>query len=334
MSFKDIKKRLYDDHSFFKLLLEEIGIHHIRLSKRYIQGALPDGDNETSLCIKIKDDNLYTDIFTRSDYKGKDIIDAISYITGKKDGELSKWLHKITNIKYQFSENNRSSSFLDAFVKYDKFNGNNFTENKVLNESTKNMFIPYGHSLLAEEDIEISTQDEFEVMYDILDSRIVFPFRDEDGQIITFLGRTILDTKDIKTPKYLSYYPFNGHSLLFGLYKTKKYIKEKNECIIVEAPKSVMKAWQMDCRNVVALNKKKISPCQYKMLLSMDCDNFVLALDKDVDIDEVKLIAEQFEGLKNISIIIDTNGLLNKNDSPFDQGEMVWDELYEERIFI
>lgn len=331
VSFKEIKIKLYSDHTLLQSILEKIGIHDITIKRKYLQGALPDGDNPTSFCVNITDDYLHTDIFTRADYKGSDIIDAIIYVSGKKSGDVSRWLREEVGISKSFNKKKtKEKSFLDEFVAYDRYSGNSHRENTIISEKSKGMFVPYANKIWADEEISIDTQYEFEVMYDVLDSRIVFPFRDRHGRLITFIGRTTKE-QQIGNPKYLSYYPFNGSKLLYGLNKAEDYINKSNEVIIVEAPKSVMKAWDMGYKNVVALNKKKLSEAQRDLIMSLNCTNIVIALDKDVSHREVCDIASRFKGMKHVSIVFDRDNLLDEKDSPFDCGEMIWDELYEER---
>jgi DNA primase len=93
----------------------------------------------------------------------------------------------------------------------------------------------------------------------------------------------------------------------------------------------VLKADSIGVHNVVALSKKKLSDSQRKMLIELQVD-IVIALDNDVSDEDIKEIADAFIDFTNVYIIKDKYGLLCAKDSPFDCGDMVWDELYENKI--
>lgn len=335
MSFDAIKQKLYDDHSLLVSVIESYGIHHIKKGRKYIHGALPDGgDNRYSFSINLKNDYLATKIYTRTAYNGKDIFDALAFVSGKSIGEVcSDIANKIgVRISREYDKPKESDllSFLSTITRYDKLSGN-YHYNQELPESALDMFIKYPHRMFTDEGISYDTQIKFGICYDVIDNRIIIPIRSEYGSLVTAKGR--LATADIKPhmAKYLAYYSYNADSILYGLWENRENIKRKKEVILVESEKSVLKGDSIGVDNIVALSKKKVSENQRKLILSLQCD-IVIALDKDVCYDEIKEIAEQFCDLTDVYIIMDTDNLLSEKDAPLDCGEMIWDELYDGRF--
>ena len=334
MGFESIKHKLYNDHSLLISVLEDYGIHHIKSSRKYIQGCLPDGDNPHSFSVNIKSDYLAVKIYTRNNFKGKDIIDALSFISHKDVGQIIKELSHKVGVRLDFKISDKPKDdlldFLNSFTRYDRLSGNYHT-NVNIPENSLDMFINSPHYLFTKEGISIESQDKFGIRYDSLDNRIIIPIRDENGCLITAKGRIAIEKPSPHIAKYLAYFQYNAESVLYGLYENKLDIIDKKEIILVEAEKSVLKADSMGINNVVALSKKRVSEAQRKMILELQCD-IVLALDNDLSEEEVNEIASEFSDYVDIYIIKDNLRLLGEKDAPFDCGELVWDELYENKI--
>lgn len=335
MSFEKVKAKLYEDHPLLISVMEAYGIHKIRKSRKYIQGSLPDGDNPHSFSVNLKSEMLYTKIYTRGDFKGEDIFDALAYVSNTSISEVLKKTADIVGVKLEYTKHEDVKqddilSFLSSFTRYDKLSGNHHS-NKSLPISKLDMFIPHSHWMFLQEGITSDTQSVFNIMYDVLDNRIIIPIKDECGNLVTMKGRIAVNDPPIYIAKYLAYEPYSADNILYGLYENKSNIKKTNECIIVEAEKSVLKAHSIGIKNVLALSKKVVSENQKKKLLELQVP-ILIAMDKDVSDDEIIIMAEQFCDYQDVYIIKDTDWLLGEKDSPFDCGEMAWDELYENKI--
>lgn len=336
MSFEKVKSKLFNDHSLLISAMEIYGIHHIRPSRKYIQGALPDGDNPHSFSVSLKSEMLYTKIYTRGNFgNDKDIFDAFAYISNTRSADVLKKIADICGVRLEYNKIEESKtddmlSFLSGFTRYDRLSGNCHSNN-ILPNCKLDMFIPHSHWMFTKEDISLDTQSKFDIRYDVLDNRIIIPIRDDSGNLVTMKGRIALENPSIHIAKYLAYEPYSADNILYGLYENKNSILKKKECIIVEAEKSVLKADSMGVDNVIALSKKVVSENQRKKILELQVP-IVIAVDNDVPCDEVIIIAEQFTDYQDVWIIKDRKHLLGKKDSPFDCGDMVWDELYENKI--
>lgn len=184
------------------------------------------------------------------------------------------------------------------------------------------------------EGISQESLDKFEVRYDNYSNRIIFPIRDEFGKIIAIKGRTTFDNyRDLGIVKYIYYQAIGANDFLYGLYQNKENIKNKKECIIVEAEKGVIKldSWGFD--NVVAISTSHITKQQIELLLSLKCD-LIFALDKDVKEKDIIKQIKKIAMFTNVYYILDKNNYLKEKDSPYDQSINIWNKLYEERYKI
>lgn len=171
----------------------------------------------------------------------------------------------------------------------------------------------------------------YNVMYDSLSNRIVFPLRSMSGEIINIIGRTLdEDYKNKKMPKYIYFKPLGILDTLYGFFENQINIVEKNEIIIFEGSKSVMKADTFDVKNSVAILTSHLN--QYQMLLLVKLGvRVVFALDEDINILEDENINRLKKYVK-IEIIRNMDGILGRKMSPVDAGKENWDYLYQHRV--
>ena len=111
-----------------------------------------------------------------------------------------------------------------------------------------------------------------------------------------------------------------------------EYIEKKKRCVIVEAEKSVLKRDSIGDCTLIALQGKNISDEQVRIISSLDVKEIIVALDNDVDINEIRFICEKFYRIKNVSYIKDKYKLLGDKDSPCDKGDDVYNYLFKHRI--
>ena len=100
-------------------------------------------------------------------------------------------------------------------------------------------------------------------------------------------------------------------------YLSEKYIARTGYVYVVEAEKGVMQLWNMGIKNCVATCGKKISQYQINMLTRLS-SHIIFCFDKDVTIDELNDIADKFLDCIQISVIVDTENLLEEKESPTD----------------
>ena len=188
-----------------------------------------------------------------------------------------------------------------------------------------------------DEGISRKTLDVFGVRTDPKSNRIIYPVYDINHNLINIKGRTrYKEYKMLKLPKYINYYKVGVMDYFQCLDKTKKYVKEKNEIIIFESIKSVMKAYDWGYKNCVSAEKHTLTDEQIDLLIKLRV-NVVLAYDSDIDYwkeNEVKENINKLKRITNVYIIEDKDNLLggkSAKNAPADCGKEIWEKLYNNK---
>lgn len=340
MDMQEIKTYLKDNPEKIKEILEKMDCHHIKIiNNKRVQSALPyPSDNVTSISIKLND-NLSTKVYSKNEFENyeiQDIFTLIQYIKNFSLIEARNFICDICEIKYTVRKKNISESY--NFIKRYKRNLIKDIEiidtEYILDENFLTRFIRKDCYMFWKDGVNSTTQEKFKVSYDVLENRIVFPIRDEYGNLISFKGRTCDNNYKINgIPKFISYYPCCNNNYLFGLYENYKYILNSEEIIVMEAEKSVMQLDSVNINNDVAISKKTISSIQLKKLLKLG-KNIILAFDKDVTLEEIFIECRKFNNLCDVYYIYDTLNILKEKESPIDKGLEVFNKLYNECKFL
>lgn len=346
MNKNQIKEYLLDNPQKIKDILEDLGCDNVKIiQNKRVQSSRPNfdeehHDNKSSIQVKLNK-MLSVIIYTDNEFKKQeyaDIFSLIEYIKQCKFNRAIKYVCNICGIKYTGhiqQEANISESY--NFIKKYKNRANrgkgNIIQSNHLDESFLSQFIRNDCKIFIDDNINSLTQAKFQVSYDSLDNRVVFPIRDDLGKLLTFKGRTLDKNYKINgTPKYIYYYTYIGEQYLFGLYENYFDILSSNELYIFEAEKSVMQCDSMGINNCVSINKKTISPIQLNKLLKLG-KTIVLCFDKDVTLEEISVECKKFKGLCKVYYIYDVLNLLGKKESPSDNGLEIFLKLSKECRF-
>lgn len=178
---------------------------------------------------------------------------------------------------------------------------------------------------LYDDGIRLRTQCEFELMYNEINHRIIIPWRNRDGEFVGFSGRFNGDTDAEEVPKYLTMGGFVKGNLLYGMYENKKYLENKDKVLyVLEAEKSVMKAYQADIHNCIAVGSHNISINQIELIKEQSSKAVIIAFDEGLE--EFEII-RQVDKLKEVGLKVGylfdaENRYLRKGskDSPMDLG--------------
>lgn len=111
-------------------------------------------------------------------------------------------------------------------------------------------------------------------------NRIVIPVRDISGQIVGFTARWAGDETKNGVIKWLHSFDFQKKNNLFNLHEALSHIRETGEAIVVEGPIDVIKLYEYDIFNAVAIFGTSLSYMQKTIILS-NASSIVLALDSD-----------------------------------------------------
>ena len=340
MDKQEIKIYLKNHPEKIQLILEQLNCYHIKnINNKRIQAALPyPSDNITSISIKLNN-SLSTEVYSKNEfdkYEVKDIFTLVQYIKNISFKEARNFIYNICGFKYTINKNiiSQSYNFIKSYKRSLIKDIDSVDTDNILNENFCTRFIREDCYIYLKDGVNSKTQEKFGVSYDVLENRIVFPIRDDYGNLLSFKGRTCEENyKDKDIPKFISYYPCYNNNYLFGLYENYNFIMQSEELVVVEAEKGTMQLDSMGINNVVATNKKNISAIQVKKILKLG-KTVILAFDKDVTLDEILLECSKFNGLTDVYYIYDTLNLLQKKESPCDKGIKIFNQLYNECKFL
>ena len=318
-----LKLYLLDNIICLEDLLERIGLVHIRINRRkeYISCGFSDSHRRDSINVHLNK-NLSVKVWSRND-RIDDIIDLVRYQLGCSFNESINFIADVCGVKghapkIKMIDKLRYTQKEKVKVEKPKF--------KVLSEKTRDAFVKGEVKIFTDDGINYETQKFFDVRYDVLGNRAVFPIRDFEGNLITFKGRTLEeDYAEKGIAKYLYYHNFDGRYFLFGYYENYFDILDSEYLIITESEKGVLQLRTMGIYNVVATSKKRISEEQAEVINKLN-KKIVLAYDKDVEMAEIERECSKLDG--DVYYIKDEWDLLGKKDSPTDKGIDIWDKLY------
>ncbi|MBK5242152.1 hypothetical protein [Clostridium sp.] len=340
MDLLQLKQQLNDNPELIVDILENIDCHHIKIiNNKRVQAALPyPHDNTTSVQISLNE-NLSAKVRSKNDYdyEIKDIFTLIQYVKENTLTEAIEIVCKICGVKYTTTGGKKvvksdAHDFLRQFkrsLKKEEY----VEEEIILDESFTGRFVREDCALFSDDGVGSESQKKFGVSYDVLDNRVVFEIRNEEGDLLSFKGRA--GSKDYKIngiPKFINYYPCNNNNYLFGYYQNSFDIMISDELIIFEAEKSVMQCDSFGVNNCVATNKKVISPIQVKKLLKLG-KTLIIAFDKDVLLNEIFIECSKFNGMLDVYYLYDNLDLLNKKQSPSDNNIDCFNLLMEQCKF-
>ena len=337
-----IKNMLLEGENLYTLL-EHLDCLNIKYEQggRLLTAQLPidfDSDNKRSVQIRTND-NIYCNIRSR-DFSG-DIFNLVSYLAFDIRENYNDYLFEakdyICDI-FGWNFGSDDNFIQEVYIDYaeplrELFQfgvDSHYIPNDILNENIMNEFYlkPFHDWLL--EGISIRTQREFEVGIDLMSHRIIFPYRNQFGQLVGIKGRAFEQDVNDYNPKYKYIYPCNASMELFNYHRAKEYIDKEKKVIIFEGEKSVMKLHSNGIYNAVALGSSSISPHQASLFAYNPDIEIILAYDKDKTIEEILEHAKAFD-LSRVTFLYDKHDLLQGKDSPIDKGIDVFNKLYDKR---
>jgi len=184
-----------------------------------------------------------------------------------------------------------------------------------------------------DEGISVEALRHFDVMYSRKEQRIMFPLRNSNGDIAGVSGRTVdPEWKEKKLRKYTYVHKMGAVDFIYGLYENMDSILERDEIIIFEGAKSVMKCWSAGIKNVGAVLTNHLNPHQLKILIQLGIP-VVFAFDKGTNIRKDERI-QRLKQFCPVFYIEDATNLLDMKDAPVDRGMDIFWELYEQRRWL
>ena len=293
-------------------------------------------DNTPSLSITEDNNGFSKYFYCHSCKTGGGIIRWLTNIEGLEFREAIKKASRIANIDMSMMCKSPTVRYIRRQYKERqmKLAANKEIFHPLIDEETFNKYSIESIPEWEKEGISPETIREFDIRVDNDSNRIVYAVRNQDGELINIKGRTRYPQyKSMRIAKYKNYFSVGDLDYFQCLNITKPFIKDKDEIIITESIKSVMKCWDWGVKNVVSAETHALTDGQIRQILRLRCSKVVFAFDKDVDYfgSKEKNLRDQMNKIKrfvNLYYIYDSKNLLEKKDSPMDKGFDVWQYLY------
>ena len=327
-----IKESLMDNTDKIRDILEEIGCLKIKLIKDNFKFANDDEGSFSGNGNSLNIHSLSYCSYSRN-IRG-DILTLVAYKRNTELGGAIKWLADFLGLDWEYKEKKPVTLPFNAFfLDFEKVQEENYNY-ETYDERVVRRYEDCGLSLYWIKDgISATTQEHFRIGYDVYSNRIAIPWFDEIGRCIGVQGRLDREEEEWEC-KYLPLINFYKSNTLYGLNLAYKDIQNKNQIIIAESEKSVMKAYQMGYTNVVCVGCHSLSLRQIKLIKSLAV-NVVLAYDSDIPLEESIKQAKELiifnPFFQNEVYVLDMEGLQEKS-CIFDLSKEIVDEAFENRL--
>lgn len=341
MTISELKEYIYKENKI-EYILEQLGCHEIKYNeqKEYWSAAHSDGDNPQGINIRNNEHLNYRSFSRGVDYEdSKDLISLVEITKKLSFVDALKYLHKILDLPFEFKkkEEKPKKKFdpLSVFKKVLRSNRRvvNVDDIHVLDDKLLDDYVPMLHIDWVREGIMPWTREKFGLAYSYKHKRVVIPHRFwMTGQLLGFNMRTTIPNwEEFGINKYYLTSGFNKTLNVYGLYENYDSIQKAGYVIIAESEKSCHKRDSLNDSTVVSLSGKTISDEQVRILIGLNVE-IVIGLDVDVDINEVRHMAEKFYNIRPVSYIYDKWDLLSDKQAPMDASDKIYRFLFKHRI--
>lgn len=332
----ELKDYLKEDPNRIVELLESIGFHSFKISTQEIRCALPNGDNPTSVRIKLK--SLSVRVFTHTQTKG----DLYTLVGEYKDLNFPKtirFIHDFFKLKYTyyqktFNEDDKKPSVLNMYKNIRKNTEQLYTVDiEEVPHYILDRYDRVNHIDFVKDNIIPQAMDKFDIRFADEWNRILIPhYKWDTGELVGIFGRTVIkDFEKYKINKYIGVVPYLKTTNLYGLSHNYESIQKEGFVVVCESEKSVLQAYSFGINNVVALCCSEISSIQRRILLSLNVQ-IVIGFDKGISLEHIENQCKLFKGLRQVYYMYDVDNLLKEKDSPTDNGLLLYSYLLDNKI--
>lgn len=341
MTVSELKKYIFEEGKI-EYILENIGCHNIKYNKKSetYSASQPDGDNPQGVNIRNNEYLNYRSFSRNVSYEDeKDLISLIEEVKNISFLEVVKFLHNLLDLKFTWRKKEEKKKKLDPLELFKKIRDKtkygtvNVADIHVLDEELLDDFVPLLHIDWYREGIMPWAREKFGLAYSYKHKRVVVPIRHwATKELVGFNMRTTVENwNEFGISKYWITPTYQKSNNLYGLAENYDSIISKKIVTVFEGEKSTLKRFSLMDDTCVSLQGKTMSDEQVRILIGLNSE-IVIALDKDVDINEIRHIAEKFYKIRKVSYIYDKWGLLENKDSPADKGNKIYNFLFEHRI--
>ena len=338
MDVKELKNYIYENR-YVEQILESIGCHHIKYhaSSGYWTCANATGDNNGAIVL-YNSEYLMCQNYTRQMIKTNRKTDIVDLVCYTKDLSFPKGLQLICDeigmSYYHDFEEDIPESFKILKMLDDMSSNANIEKEKPLkpiSESVLSYYKRYGNDLFYEDNIDYSTQKEFEIGFDEESNRYIIPIRSELGDLVGIKGRYFYREVPEGENKYIYLEPCARSKIIYGLYKTIDYIKSSGKIFVGESEKFTQQLWSYSYRNSGGTGGKELSQHQIDMLVRLGV-MIIFCFDKDVTKDELERLADRFPDGVPLFYMYDEDNILNEHESPSDNPTK-WQYMVEHNVY-
>lgn len=339
MAVVDLKQYIFKNHKI-EFVLEKLNCHNIRYNDRreYYSASFPDGDNPQGINIRNNEYLNYRSFSRNVSYEDcKDIISLVEYIKKCNFVDAVKYLHEILGIEYtpyKKQEKKEKRNPLDIFEKIKKGRRKtDVADIHFMQEETLDEYVPLLHISWFKEGIMPWTAKKFGLAYSYRRKRVIIPMRHWiTGKLLGINARTTIENwKELGIKKYFITPTYQKGLNIFGLYENYDFIQKAGYVVVYESEKSVLKRDSLNDSTGVALSGHTLSSEQASILIGLNVE-IIIALDKDINVAEVRHMCEKFYRIRPVSYIYDKWDLIGANDSPADARNRIFNHLLKWRV--
>lgn len=341
MDTTSLKEYIFNNNKV-EFVLEKIGCKLIKYhsSKNFYSAANYNGDNTGAVNV-YNTKYLLIHNWTREN-EFDDVSDIISLTQYNKKCsfvDAVKYLHNILGLEltpYKKEEKKEKPDPLAVFE--NAINRHraivDVAEIHAIKEEAINDYVPLLYIDWLREGIMPWAAKKFGLAYSYKYHRVVIPIRYWlDGTLVGFNQRTTVENyEELGIRKYFLTASYRKSLNLYGLWENREEIEDKKTVVICESEKSVLKRYSRNDGTCVALQGKKLSDEQRRIIIGLNVNEVIIALDNDVPIEEVRHICEQFYHIRNVSYVKDRWNLLGDKDAPADAENKVYNFLIKHRV--
>ena len=341
MDTTSLKEYIFNNNKV-EFVLEKIGCKSIKYhsSKNFYSAANYNGDNTGAVNV-YNTKHLLIHNWTREN-EFDDVSDIISLTQYNKKCsfvDAVKYLHNILGLEltpYKKEEKKEEPDPLAVFE--NAINRHraivDVSEIQAISEEAINDYVPLLYIDWLREGIMPWAAKKFGLAYSYKYHRVVIPIRYWlDGTLVGFNQRTTVENyEELGIRKYFLTASYRKSLNLYGLWENREEIEDKKTVVICESEKSVLKRYSHNDGTCVALQGKKLSEEQRRIVIGLNVDEIIIALDNDVPIEEIRYVCEQFYHIRNVSYVKDRWNLLKHKDAPADAENKVYNFLIKHRV--
>jgi len=316
-------------------ILENLGCHHLKEYSKEYRCGLPSHSSKDA--ISVKKETLKTKIYqSDSNIIRGNIFTLCMNIKNISFSDSNRYVHNLFGLEYKFNHKKKDDmQFNDPLEIFKKVKSKRHSYDlnpEIYSDEMLKEYVPYPHIDWIREGIMPWTCEKFKIGYSNQKKRIIIPERywcGSENDYLGIMGRTIVkEYSMLDIPKYLAIKPYPRSINLYGLQENYQHIQEYGYVNVCESQKGVLKRHSKNDPTFCALGCHDISNEQIKILIGLDVD-IIIQVDKDISIQHIRSICENFYSIRNVYYIFDKWDLLQSKESPTDVNNKIYKFLWK-----